>query len=122
MIPFLLKKKYQMIKEYAEIKSVFTIHNLQFQGILPKEALNDLLNLDDRYFNLEELEFYGNINFMKGALVAADKITTVSPTYLNEIQTDYFGEKLNGVLVKRNEDLSGILNGIDEEFIIQKQI
>lgn len=115
MIPFLLKKKYQMIKEYAEIKSVFTIHNLQFQGIMPKEALNDLLNLDDRYFNMEELEFYGNINFMKGALVAADKITTVSPTYLKEIQTDYFGEKLNGVLVKRNEDLSGILNGIDED-------
>ena len=115
MIPFLLKKKYQMIKEYAEIKSVFTIHNLQFQGIMPKEALNDLLNLDDRYFNMEELEFYGNINFMKGALVAADKITTVSPTYLKEIQTDYFGEKLNGVLVKRNKDLSGILNGIDED-------
>ena len=115
MIPFLLKKKYQMIKEYAEIKSVFTIHNLQFQGIMPKGALNDLLNLDDRYFNMEELEFYGNINFMKGALVAADKITTVSPTYLKEIQTDYFGEKLNGVLVKRNEDLSGILNGIDED-------
>jgi starch synthase len=115
MIPFLLKKKYQMIKEYAEIKSVFTIHNLQFQGIMPKEALNDLLNLDDRYFNMEELEFYGNINFMKGALVAADKITTVSPTYLKEIQTDYFGEQLNGVLVKRNEDLSGILNGIDED-------
>ena len=115
MIPFLLKKKYQMIKEYAEIKSVFTIHNLQFQGIMPKEALNDLLNLDGRYFNMEELEFYGNINFMKGALVAADKITTVSPTYLKEIQTDYFGEKLNGVLVKRNEDLSGILNGIDED-------
>ena len=115
MIPFLLKKKYQMIKEYAEIKSVFTIHNLQFQGIMPKKSLNDLLNLDDRYFNMEELEFYGNINFMKGALVAADKITTVSPTYLKEIQTDYFGEKLNGVLVKRNGDLSGILNGIDED-------
>jgi starch synthase len=115
MIPFLLKEKYHMIKEYAEIKAVFTIHNLQFQGIMPKEALADLLNLDDRYFNMEQLEFYGNINFMKGALVAADKITTVSPTYLKEIQTDYFGEKLNGVLVKRNEDLSGILNGIDED-------
>ena len=49
---------------------------------------------------MEELEFYGNINFMKGALVAADKITTVSPTYLKEIQTDYFGEKLDGVLLR----------------------
>jgi starch synthase len=115
MIPFLLKKKYQMIHEYAAMKSVFTIHNLQFQGIMPKEVLHDLLNLEERYFNMEELEFYGNINFMKGGLVAADKITTVSPTYLKEIQTDYFGEKLNGVLVKRHEDLSGILNGIDED-------
>ena len=97
---FSVKREIPDEKEYAEIKTVFTIHNLQFQGIIPKEALGDLLNLDDRYFNMEELEFYGNINFMKGALVAADKITTVSPTYLKEIQTDYFGEKLNGVLLR----------------------
>ena len=103
MIPFLLKKKYQEKKEYAEIRTVFTIHNLQFQGIMPKEALIDLFNLDDKYFHVEELEFYGNINFMKGAIVAADKITTVSPTYMNEIQTDYFGEKLNGLLMKRKD-------------------
>lgn len=115
MIPFLLTRKYSWKKEYSQIQTVFTIHNLQFQGIMQKEALYDLFCLEDKYFNMEELEFYGNINFMKGALVAADKITTVSPTYMQEIQTDYFGEKLNGVLVKRREDLSGILNGIDVE-------
>jgi starch synthase len=115
MIPFLLTRKYSGRKEYAHIKTVFTIHNLQFQGIMPRWALQDLFSLNDKYFNIEELEFYGHINFMKGALVAADKITTVSPTYMNEIQTDYYGEKLNGVLMKRKADLSGILNGIDVE-------
>ncbi|MCQ6274482.1 glycogen synthase GlgA [Bacillus sp. V3B] len=115
MIPFLLKKKYQKKKAYAKIRTVFTIHNLQFQGIMPKEALKDLFDLDNQYFHVDELEFYGNINFMKGAIVAADKITTVSPTYMHEIQTDYYGEKLNGLLIKRKDDLSGILNGIDEE-------
>ncbi|WP_071393750.1 glycogen synthase GlgA [Bacillus tuaregi] len=115
MIPFLLKRKYQNLEEFSQIKTVFTIHNLQFQGIMPREALKDLFDLDDRYFHIDELEFYGNINFMKGALIAADKITTVSPTYMNEIQNDYYGEKLNGVLAARRADLSGILNGIDEE-------
>ena len=65
---------------------------------MPIEALKDLFDLEDRYFHMDELEFYGNINFMKGAIVAADKITTVSPTYMDEIQTDYYGEKLNGIL------------------------
>ena len=115
MIPFLLKRRYQLREGYGQIKTVFTIHNLQFQGVMPKEALMDLFDLDDRYFHVDELEFYGNINFMKGALVAADKITTVSPTYMNEIQTDYYGEKLNGLLTARRADLSGILNGIDDE-------
>lgn len=115
MIPFLLKRRYQGQERYAGIKTVFTIHNLQFQGIMPRDALKDLFDLDDRHFHIDALEFYGNINFMKGALVAADKITTVSPTYMNEIQTDYYGEKLNGLLAARRADLSGILNGIDEE-------
>lgn len=115
MIPFLLTRRYQSHSEYASIKTVFTIHNLQFQGIMAKETMKDLFDLDDRYFNIDELEFYGNINFMKAALVSADKITTVSPTYMNEVQNDYFGEKLNGLLLKRKEDLIGILNGIDED-------
>lgn len=113
MIPFLLKAEYQRKKNYEHMRTVFTIHNLQFQGIMPKETLGDLFGLNDQYFHHEQLEFFGQINLMKGALVAADKITTVSPTYKEEIQTDYYGEKLNGLLQKRENDLIGILNGIN---------
>ena len=100
----------------ASIRTVFTIHNLQFQGIFPKEVLGDLLGMDYNILPSGHLEFFGNINFMKGALVAADKITTVSPTYKEEIQTPVFGEKLDGLLRERKDDLIGILNGIDEDF------
>ena len=117
MIPFLLKYEYGSEKgEYRRVRSLFTIHNLHFQGIMPKEALGDLFGLSDVYFNPEQLEFYGAFNFMKGGIVAADKITTVSPTYRREIQTEYFGEKLHGLLQKRSDDLIGILNGIDDHF------
>jgi starch synthase len=115
MIPFLLKEQYQSLEEYQGISTVFTIHNLQFQGIFPREILGDLLGLDDKYFNPDQLEFHGNVSFMKAALISADKITTVSPTYMEEIQTDYFGENLDGVLRARRNDLSGVLNGIDNE-------
>ncbi|WP_210364804.1 glycogen synthase GlgA [Bacillus sp. REN3] len=115
MIPFLLRTEYYRKPGYGFIRSVFTIHNLQFQGIFPREILGDLLHIDSRYFNEEQLEFFGNANFMKAALISADHITTVSPTYKEEIQTPYYGEKLDGILRKRKEDLSGILNGIDNE-------
>lgn len=117
MVPFLLKVDYQYRNsQYGRIRSVFTIHNLQFQGIYDKDVISDLLGLDDRYFNSDQLEFHGNVNFMKGAIVAADKITTVSPTYKQEIQNEFFGEKLDGLLRKRAYDLEGILNGIDDQF------
>ncbi|WP_160724090.1 glycogen synthase GlgA [Bacillus sp. USDA818B3_A] len=116
MIPYLLRTEYYKRKGYGLIKTVFTIHNLQFQGIFPKDVLGDLLGLDYTSFQSGHLEFFGNINFMKGGLVAADKITTVSPTYKEEIQSPTYGEKLDGLLQARNEDLIGILNGIDEEF------
>ncbi|OLS35803.1 glycogen synthase GlgA [Bacillus sp. MRMR6] len=116
MIPFLLRMEYYKRQGYGLIKTVYTIHNLQFQGIFPKEVLGDLLGLDGNSLSYRYLEFYGNINFMKGALVAADKITTVSPTYKQEIQTIEYGEKLEGLLKTRKEDLYGILNGIDEDF------
>jgi starch synthase len=116
MIPYLLRVDYQNKKGYEKIRTVFTIHNLQFQGIFPKETLEDLLGLNQQFFHPRHLEFYGNINFMKGAIVAADKITTVSPTYKQEIMTATFGEKLEGLLRGREEDLFGILNGIDDQF------
>jgi len=116
IIPYLLRMEYYKRKGYGLIRTVFTIHNLQFQGIFPKVVLEDLLGLDDRSFHPSHLEFFGNVNFMKGGLVASDKITTVSPTYKYEIQTPAFGEKLDGLLRERDEDLLGILNGIDEDF------
>ncbi|WP_143415032.1 glycogen synthase GlgA [Geobacillus sp. E263] len=121
MIPFLLREEYRKNSFYERIRTVFTIHNLQFQGIFPREILGDLLNLSDRYFTIEYLEFYGNVSFMKGALVSADIITTVSPTYKEEIQTEYYGERLDGLLRARQRDLIGILNGIDDEMYNPKK-
>ncbi|MGG3466457.1 glycogen synthase GlgA [Neobacillus pocheonensis] len=116
MIPYLLRTEYNKKIGYERIRTVFTIHNLQFQGVFPKEILGDLLGMDYQSFHSGHLEFFGNVNFMKGGLVAADKITTVSPTYKSEIQTATYGEKLEGLLNTRNEDLLGILNGIDDDF------
>ncbi|WP_102345194.1 glycogen synthase GlgA [Bacillus sp. Marseille-P3661] len=115
MIPFLLNEQYRGYDEYSKIRTVFTIHNLQFQGMFPKEILGDLLNLNEDYFNPNQLEFYGCVNFMKAAIISSDVITTVSPTYKNEIQMPFFGEKLEGLLRARNHALIGILNGIDDE-------
>lgn len=114
MIPLLLKADYQWKEEYSSIKTVFTIHNLQFQGIMPRGVIGDLLSLDYDYLTVQNMEFDGNVNFMKSAIISSDKITTVSPTYKNEIQTEYYGERLNNLLVGRKEDLYGIINGIDE--------
>ena len=92
--------------------SVFTIHNLAFQGVFPM-AVEPELALPADYFGMNGLEFYGQLSFMKGALVHADKLTTVSPTYAREIQGEEQGCGLDGVLRERSADLSGILNGVD---------
>jgi starch synthase len=114
MVNFLLDVRYRDNPMYKDIKTVFTIHNLQFQGIFPYEVMSELLGLGDQYFNMDQLEFYGNANFMKGGIVASDVITTVSPTYKEEIQYPYYGEKLDGLLRKHSHKLIGIVNGIDD--------
>ncbi|MBE4908415.1 glycogen synthase GlgA [Bacillus luteolus] len=114
MVNFLLKHEYKE-EDYSSIRTIFTIHNLQFQGVFPKGILGDLLNLSEEYFTSDQLEFFGNVNFMKAAIVSSDLITTVSPTYKDEIQSKYYGEKLDGLLRKYNDKLVGILNGIDDE-------
>jgi starch synthase len=93
-------------------KTVFTVHNLGFQGIFPSVQWS-LLDLDWSLFTPRHLEFYGNINFLKGALVLADKITTVSPSYAREILEPEQGFGLEGVLRERERDIIGILNGVD---------
>lgn len=113
LIPLMLKEFYNREPLYYPIKTVFTIHNLKYQGIFAKEVLGDILGLGMEYFTEEALEFHGSVNFMKAALIYADRITTVSPTYAQEIQNPYYGENLDGLLRKRSASLRGILNGID---------
>ena len=99
---------------FASTSTVFTIHNLAYQGLFPREQW-PLTQLPDTAFGLEGLEFYGKINCLKAALVSAKWLTTVSPTYVREIQTPEFGCGLEGVLRVRQANLVGILNGIDLE-------
>ena len=107
-----LKTQAARYAETAAAKTVFTIHNLAFQGIFGRHAWH-LLNLDSALFTPQLLEFYGNINFLKGALVIADKITTVSPSYAQEMMTAAQGFGLDGLVRQRAADLIGILNGVD---------
>ena len=107
-----LKLQPSLYPETAAAKTVFTIHNLGFQGVFPHSAW-PLLNLASSYFTPQFLEYYGNINFLKGGLLFADKITTVSPSYAQEIMTTEQGFGLEGVLRERAADLVGVLNGVD---------
>jgi starch synthase len=96
----------------ARVRTVLTVHNLGYQGLFWHFDWH-LLNLDWHYFTADWLEFYGKINYLKGGLICADAVTTVSPTYAEEIQTAEFGYGLDGVLVGRRQALTGILNGVD---------
>lgn len=102
-------------ERYEKIKTVFTIHNLKYQGVFPKDIMEDVLGLDWQYFNNGDLEYYDAVNLMKGAIIYADNVTTVSRTYAQEIQYEFFGEGLDGLLRRRAGDLHGIVNGLDTE-------
>ena len=92
--------------------SLMTVHNLAFQGLFEPSVLR-ALGLPQSDYSVEKLEFYGRLSFLKGGLVCADALTTVSPTYAGEIQSEALGCGLDGVLRERHADLSGIANGID---------
>lgn len=92
--------------------TVFTVHNLAYHGLFPYSAFAEL-NLPEQLWHHDALEFYQQLSFIKGGLVFADRITTVSPTYAKEIQTQAWGCGLEGVMLKRQKNLHGILNGID---------
>lgn len=113
MIPALLKIQYAHLPFYSNIRTVFTIHNLQYQGIFGIREVQDILGLGDSLWTDDKLECFGCANYMKAALVYSDLITTVSPSYAEEIQTAYYGERLDGLLRARHKDLFGVLNGID---------
>ena len=113
LIPVFLHTVFGDDNFYAGIKTVFTIHNLQFQGRWRIQEIMDITGLPAHIFNAYELESYGEANYLKGGVVYADYITTVSDTYAQEIQTEYYGEGLNGLLSARHFDMQGIVNGID---------
>jgi starch synthase len=115
LIPFLLRTRYANRPGYRDIRTVFTIHNLQYQGVYSRELLQDILAVGDDTFTEDGLEFFGEGSCMKAGLRFADKLSTVSWTYAYEIQTEAYGEKLDGVIRQRAGDLWGIVNGIDTE-------
>ena len=112
-VPVLLDAHFRKDAFYSDIKTVFTIHNLAYQGVYDIGMVKDLLNLQDDYFTNDKLEFHGCANLMKAGLVYSDYITTVSPTYAKEIRSENYGERLDGLLNSRASSLCGIINGID---------
>jgi len=94
------------------VKTVFTIHNLGYQGLFPATSFS-ALGLPPRAFTMDGLEYWGGVNLLKGGVVFSDAITTVSPTYAREIRTPEFGSGLEGVLQAQSDKLVGILNGVD---------
>ena len=113
MVPALLRIQYGGIPGYDRIKTVMTIHNLQYQGIFGIKDVQEVLGLPDNVFTDDKLECFGCANYLKAGIVYSDEVTTVSPSYAEEIQTAYYGERLDGLLRAKNNHLTGILNGID---------
>lgn len=111
--PVYLREVYRDLEKCRDIKTVFTVHNLKFQGMYDGSMLSDVLDLHWSEAARNQLMQGDAVNFMRGALNYSDRLTTVSPTYAEEICTDFFGEGLNDVYNRRRDVLSGILNGID---------
>lgn len=100
---------------YRNIHTVFTIHNLRYQGVFSRDMMDSVLGLSWTYFNPNGIEFNGAVSFMKAGINFSTRITTVSKTYAEEIRSDFFGENLSGAINRRSADLRGIVNGIDYE-------
>ncbi len=112
LVPIMLRTLYAEDPVFRDVATVFTIHNMGYQGLFPPEVL-PLLMLPWDLFTISKMEFFGQINFLKGALVFSDFVTTVSRKYSQEIQTTEYGFGLEGVLRNRAATVSGILNGVD---------
>lgn len=102
---------YARMPGYENIKTIFTIHNIQYQGVYGHDLLNDVLGIPEQDYQV--LAYDGDVNFMKGAIECANRVTTVSPTYANEILDPWYSHGLDSILRERSWKLSGILNGID---------
>ncbi len=113
LIPVYLKDSFSFGDFYRGIKSIMTIHNLKFQGVWDIDTIKDIAGLSDYYFTSDKLKDYDNGNYLKGGIVYADMVTTVSDTYAEEIKTPFYGEGLDGLMRARSNCLHGIVNGID---------
>jgi starch synthase len=114
LIPGMILTSFRIHHVFRQTGTLFTIHNLAYQGVYPKEALH-FAGIDKKYFYaMSPFEYWNKVNFMKAGILLADKVNTVSQTYAKEIQTSHeFGHGLEGVLQNRSENVSGIVNGID---------
>ena len=113
LVPVYLKDRFHDGEFYRNMKSVITIHNLKFQGVWDIKTVQDVTGLPKYYFTPDKLEAYGDANYLKGGIVYADAITTVSETYAEEIKQPFYGEHLDGLMRARANSLRGIVNGID---------
>ena len=100
LIPVYLKDRFNSGEYYSNIKTVITIHNLKFQGVWDLKKTMDITGLDKYYFTSDKLEAYGDANYLKGGITYADRVTTVSSTYAQEIMTPFYGEKLDGLTIR----------------------
>ena len=114
LLPFLMKVQYGN-DEFKKVRTLFTIHNLKYQGLFAKRLLGDVLGVGEEYFTSDKLEYNSNVNSLKAGLVYSDFINTVSPSYAEEIQHPHYGEGLDGLLRARKNVLYGVLNGVDYE-------
>lgn len=115
MVSVFLAAFYRRLPGYSSLRTMHTVHNLKYQGVFPKEIIDDVLGLGWEHFTADRVEFYDQVNFLKSALAYSDIISTVSESYAEEIQHAFFGEKLEGQLQRRRDSLYGIGNGIDTE-------
>ena len=115
LLPVFLKDRFMENEFYKDIKTIITIHNLKFQGVWDVNTIKDITGLSDYYFTPDKLEAYGNANYLKGGIVYADCVTTVSNSYSEEIKTPFYGEGIDGLMRARSNVLCGIVNGIDYE-------
>ena len=113
LIPVYLKERFRGDLFFTSMKSIITIHNLKFQGKWDVKTVKGITGLPDYFFTADKLEAYKDANLIKGGIVYADAVTTVSNTYAEEIKTPFYGEGLEGLLQARSHDLRGIVNGID---------
>ncbi len=113
LAPIYLLEERHRIPQLYDTKSVYTIHNIEYQGRYGSQVLQDLFGLNAGYMNEHMLAYHGDVNLMKGAIYAADYVTTVSPTYAEELQYGFYAHGLEGVIADNRHKIRGILNGID---------